>query len=255
MTVGNIIKAIEQAAPLASQEPWDNCGLLCGNTAWTCTGVMVCLDVSESVVRQAIDDGCNLIISHHPLIFKGIKVVTDTTLQGRALICAIKHSVAVYACHTSLDNAPWPWNVSHEMARMAGASPTEPLTAEGTGVIATLDSPVPREDFLQTIKETFGCKAVRCSRRQGPVQRIAFGSGSCGSLISAAIAHGVDAMVTSDVRYHDFLDYGEEILIADITHFDSEKCTKRLFKQIISQNISNFAPVLCAQEINPIEFL
>lgn len=255
MTAGEIIDALEQSAPLAAQESWDNCGLMCGNRNTECRGVMLCLDVTESVVAEAVAHGCNLIVSHHPLIFKGIKAVSDHTVQGRALISAIKHDVAVYAAHTSLDNAPWPWNVSCRMAEMVGAAPIKPLSAAGTGVVAELPQAMKPREFAAAVKDAFKAERLRLSSCGREIKRVAFGSGACGSLIPDAIALGADAMVTSDVRYHDFLDYGREIFIVDMTHFDSEKCTKLIFKEIISQNISNFVPILCSEEHNPIEFL
>lgn len=255
MTVGQIIEAIEEAAPRSLQEQWDNSGLLCGSPQWECHGVMLCLDVTPEVVNQAAEAGCNLIVSHHPLIFKGIKAVSDMTVQGRALISAIKDDIAVYSAHTSLDNAPSPWGVSHEMARMLGAETEGVLSPSGTGVIAHLPEPEPAGCFLERVKQMFTAEGVRHSAiPYNNISRVALGSGACGFLIPDAIAAGAQAIVTSDVRYHDFLDYGQSIFIIDLTHFDTEKITKAIFKRIISQKFSNFAPVLCASEPNPIEF-
>ena len=255
MTIGQIIEAIEQAAPRSLQEQWDNSGMVCGSSRQECRGVMVCLDVTPSVVSQAIETGCNLIVSHHPLIFKGIKTVCDDTLQGEALIMAIKHDISVYSAHTSLDNAPAPWGVSHEMARLLGAETENVISPAGTGVFAQLSAPETPLNFLERVKATFEAQCVRHSViPQGMISRVALGSGSCGFLIPDAISAGADAIVTSDVRYHDFLDYGNRIFIIDLTHFDTEKITKAIFKRIISQKFSNFAPVLCASEPNPIEF-
>ncbi|MBD5282107.1 MAG: Nif3-like dinuclear metal center hexameric protein [Bacteroides sp.] len=254
-SIRNIIEAIEEAAPRSLQEQWDNSGLLCGRADVPCSGVMVCLDVTPEVVAQAIENHCNLIISHHPLIFKGIKAVSDTTPQGLALIMAIKNDVAVYCAHTSLDNAPAPWGVSHEMASMLGATVDSVISPTGTGVIATLPAPMAAEQFIDRVKETFTAPCVRHSALPSrPISKVALGSGACGFLIPDAIAAGAQAIVTSDVRYHDFLDFGKAILIVDLTHFDTEKITKAIFKRIISQKISNFAPVICASEPNPIEF-
>lgn len=255
MTIGQIIAALEQAAPLSLQEGWDNSGLLCGSPAWTCRGVMLCLDVTPEVVAQAIESDCNLIVSHHPLIFKGIKSVSDQTLQGRALIQAIKHDVAVYSSHTALDNAPAPWGVSHEMAALLGVKTEAVLSPTGTGVVGSLPQPMSAKELIAKAKEVFQAQTVRHSPQpQEPIQKIALGSGSCGFLIPDAIAAGCQAIITSDVSYHDFLDFGRQILIIDLTHFDTEKCTKQIFKRIISQNFSNFAPIICAREHNPIEF-
>ncbi len=253
--VGQIIGAIEEAAPRSLQEQWDNSGLICGSKAAECTGVALCLDVTPGVIEQAISAGCNLVIGHHPLIFKGIKAVSDTTPQGRALIMAIKNDIAVYCAHTSLDNAPAPWGVSHEMARLLGAKVDSVLSPTGTGVVATLPSPLGAEEFLSRVSNAFGVQGLRHSiAPPAPIAKIALGSGACGFLIPDAIEARAQAIVTSDVRYHDFLDYADRIFIVDLTHFDTEKITKDIFKRIISQKFSNFAPVICASEPNPIEF-
>lgn len=254
--IRDIISAIESAAPLAAQESWDNSGLLVGSPNAHCTGVMLALDVTPDVIAQAEAARCNLVVAHHPVIFKGIKVVNDMTVQGEALIHAIKADIAVYCAHTSLDNAPAPYGVSCMMAEMLGAKIEAVLSPTGTGVIARLPKAVDADTFVRTVACTFTAEGARRSAGTGKdVFTVALGSGACGFLIPDAIAAGVQAIVTSDVRYHDFLDYGKEILIVDLTHFDTEKCTKEIFKRIISQKIPNFAHVFCASESNPIEYL
>lgn len=257
VTVSQIISAIEEAAPRTLQEQWDNSGLIVGSASAVCTGVMLALDVTPEVIAQAAERGCNLVIAHHPLIFKGIKIVNDTTLQGRALIDAIKADIAVYCAHTSLDNAPAPWGVSCHMAEMLGAEVLSVLSPTGTGVMARLNGAEKPTDFARRCRDTFSASGLRHSTAGtfDQVRTVALGSGACGFLIPDAIAAGADAIVTSDVRYHDFLDYGKSIFIIDLTHFDTEKCTKEIFKRIISQKIPNFADVFCADETNPIEYL
>lgn len=253
-TIGQIINSIEEAAPRSAQEQWDNSGLIIGSVATPCSGVMVCLDVTPAVVAQAQNAGCNLIIAHHPLIFKGIKVVNDTTPQGEAIINAIKSDIAVYCAHTSLDNAPD--STSHEMARKLGAKAESVLSPTGTGVLARLPRSIAPEEFTRNCKNAFNADIVRHTPYPDhPIQVIALGSGACGFLIPDAIAAGAQAIVTADVRYHDFLDYAQRILIVDLTHFDTEKCTKEIFSRIISEKFPNFAPVLAAEEHNPIEFM
>ncbi len=255
ISIRDIIDAIEQAAPLSLQEDWDNSGLLVGSAKRPCTGVMLALDVSPSIIAQAKARGCNLIIAHHPVIFKGIKAINDTTIQGDALIEAIKADISVYCAHTSLDNATTPNGVSCMMAEMLHAQILEAMTPTGTGVIAQLPQPVSSEELISTAKQTFSASGARVSRfNTDKITKIALGSGACGFLIPSAIASGAQAIITSDVRYHDFLDYGNSILIIDLTHFDTEKCTKDIFKRIISQKIPNFAEVFCANETNPIEY-
>lgn len=257
VTVGQIISAIEAVAPRTLSEEWDNCGLLVGSASAACSGVIVALDVTPSVVAQARARGCNLILAHHPVIFKGVKAINGTTPQGSAIIAAIKSDIAVYCAHTSLDNAPAPYGVSCRMAELMTGNVVGVLSASGTGVMATLDAPMAPEAFMNRCKEAFGASGLRHSQvpAGGLIAKVAFGGGACGFLIPDAIEAGADAIVTSDVRYHDFLDYGHRIFIIDLSHFDTEKCTKEIFKRIISQNFPNFAPVFCADETNPIEYL
>lgn len=251
----DIIDAIEQAAPLSIQEEWDNSGLLVGSANRQCTGVMLALDVTPSIIEQAKAHNCNLVVTHHPVIFKGLKVINDSNLQGNALIEAIKADISIYCAHTSLDNASSPYGVSTVMAEMLNAEILSTISPTGTGVIAELSNPLSADELIATAKSTFSAAGVRTSRfSPSKISKIALGSGACGFLIPEAISLGAQAIITSDVRYHDFLDYGMNILIIDLTHFDTEKCTKDIFKRIISQKIPNFAQVFCASETNPIEY-
>ena len=102
--IADLISHLEQIAPLAYQEEYDNCGLLIGNKQLECTGVVVCLDVVEATVEEAIAKGFNLIVAHHPVIFKGLKKITGANYVERLLIKAIQHNIAIYAIHTNLDN-------------------------------------------------------------------------------------------------------------------------------------------------------
>ncbi len=253
-TITAITAHLSATLPLTAQESWDNCGLLVASSQEECTGVMLALDVTPEVVTQAAQAGCNLIVSHHPVIFGGLKQLTDQTIQQQAIAQAIRADIAIYAAHTSLDNASLAYNTSAEMGRLIGLTAMEPFTPSGTGIVGTLPQPLSPQAFISQVKGAFGAAAVRHSHAQGMVSRVVCGSGSCGFLIKEAIAAQADAIVTSDVKYHDFLDFGHEILIADITHFDSEKCAKQIFCKIISEKFTNFAQIFLANEPNPIEF-
>lgn len=104
MKIRDIISVLEEKAPPALQEDYDNAGLITGNPHWDCSGVMVSLDATESVIREAKERGCNLLVSHHPIVFRGLKKITGRTYVEQALIYAIKHDIALYAIHTNLDN-------------------------------------------------------------------------------------------------------------------------------------------------------
>lgn len=259
LKIGDIIAAIEEIAPRSLQEEWDNSGLLVGTADAELSGAMLSLDVTPEVVDQARRRGCNLLIAHHPVIFKGLKALNGSTPQGRAIIDAVKADIAIYCAHTSLDNAPAPWGVSVEMARKFDAEILAPLSPTGTGVLAKLPEPISATEFARLCAEKFAAQGLRCSAPALAPSRelstIAFGGGACGFLIPDAIAAGAQAIVTSDVRYHDFLDLSSRIFIVDLTHFDTEKCTKEIFLRLFSQKFPNFAPIFCADETNPIEYL
>ncbi len=118
MTVQDICQSMETWAPLSWQESYDNAGLLCGSRNQTITGVLISLDCTEAVVQEAIEKGCNLIVAHHPIVFKGLKSLTGKDYVERTMILAIKHDIAIYASHTNLDHAPQ--GVSYHLAQKLG---------------------------------------------------------------------------------------------------------------------------------------
>ena len=118
MTVQDVCNSMESWAPLDWQESYDNAGLLCGSRSQTVKGVLISLDCTEAVVQEAIDQGCNLIIAHHPIVFKGLKSLTGKDYVERTMILAIKNDIAIYASHTNLDHAPK--GVSYQLAQKLG---------------------------------------------------------------------------------------------------------------------------------------
>lgn len=264
-TIADIIQAIEAYASPSFQESWDNTGWQVTPTAITdgCTGVMLCLDITPAVVEEARAKGCNLIISHHPLIFRGLRTITGATQGERAVIMAIRSGIAVYSSHTALDSAPS--GVSHELGTLLGLTGMRPLAPSasdpqaGLGVIGTAPGgSMSRDSLIQAVKRVYDAPAVRVT--QGPaghadIRTVALCSGSGGEFITAAIALGADAYITSDVRYHDFLDHGREIFIVDTGHFESEICTKSIFSRIISQKFPNFAVHMATCEQNPVTYV
>ncbi len=263
-TLKDIVGAIESFARPGLQETWDNTGWQltpAPPAATECTGVLVCLDVTPERVDEAVADGCNLIVSHHPLIFRGLKSITGATPAERTVLKAIAAGIAVYSSHTALDSASL--GVSHELGRLLGLTDMEVLSpgaepGTGLGVTGRLDPPLTPDGLIARVKEVYGSPVVR--RTLGPergeiVTRVALCSGSGGEFIPLARSAGADAYITSDVRYHDFLDYGRDILIIDTGHFESEKCTKSIFSRIISEKFPNFAVRMSQGEQNPVAYV
>lgn len=263
MKIEQIITAIEQFAPAQLQEPWDNSGLQVGDPAMECVGALICVDVSSAIIDEACRRGCNLIVSHHPLIFKGLKHISpgDNRVEHIAYE-AIRRGVAIYSAHTSLDSASS--GISNRLARMLGALPQGPIEPKddattGLGCVALYEDDLSRNEFVGRVRGILpgGSEPIRCSAGtpEQRVKRIAICGGSGGEFIPKAIALGCDTIFTSEVRYHDFVDYGHLIFIVDIGHFESESCAKQIFYEIISEKFANFAVYKSETEQNSINYL
>lgn len=258
--VRDIAKTIEEFAPKGLQESYDNAGLQVGDPSAPVNAVLLCLDVNEEVVKEALQRECNLIVSHHPLIFKGLKQITGANTTQRLVIEALKNNIAVYSAHTNLDSV---WDgVSHELARRLGVKDLEVLQPHpdnekaGLGVVGNI-SPLPKIEFLRKIKETFNVAALKYSA-QSPsvvVRRVAVCGGSGASLINAAISAKADILVTGDVKYHDFTSYGDEIIIADIGHYESELCSRDILSRVIREKFPELTIYFSDSESNPIKIL
>lgn len=365
MTIADVISTIEKFAPLALQEDYDNCGLQVGDRNSDCSGAILCVDVTPAIVDEAVARGCNLIISHHPLIFKGLKRLAGASQVEQSVIKAIKAGVAIYSCHTAIDNVAN--GVSWEMARrlkvvdvktldpqqgkllklsvmvpnthceavktamfeagagmignydccsfsiqgegsfraLSGANPfvgqvgevhyepetridvilprwlkyrveeamiqshpyEEPayefvvieneLKFAGSGIIGKLPTTISLSQLISHIKEAFGSPVVRCNvADEGQkISSVAMCGGSGAFLIKKAISSGAQVFITSDTKYHDFVDYKNDVIIVDIGHFESEQCIKNIFYRIIQEKFPNFALYYSELEKNPINYL
>lgn len=259
--VKEIAAAIEQFAPKALQESYDNTGLQVGDPEMDVTAALICLDVTEDVLAEARKRGCNLIVSHHPLLFKGLKEITGSTPVQRIVMEAISGKIAIYSAHTNLDSVAY--GVTHEMAEAVGLAEMSPLIPSrefdgaGLGIIGTMPRPVPAMEFLRNLKEIFQVKALRYSRRTPKVviRKVALCGGSGGGFISEAIRQGADVYVTGDLRYHDFTDYGIDILLADIGHYESELCSGKIFSRVIHEKFPNFVTYYAESGKNPVGFI
>ena len=266
MRIREITDAIEQYAPLRLQEEWDNAGIQVGDPESEITGILLCTDATEAVVAEAIECGCNLVISHHPLIFRGLKKIMGRTPVERAVAMAIKHDVTIYSAHTNMDSA---WHgVSFRMADKIGMSNIEFLDNNrvdpygdadcpiaGCGVIGDIE-PKPAREVLKRVKEAFEVGAVRYSGDgDRMVSRVALCGGAGGFLLDKAVEAGAQLYVTADMRYHDFLDNSQRIVVADIGHYESEHFTKEFFLEIIQKKSPTFAFAFAKNETNQVNYL
>jgi len=362
--IKEIINILEEFAPLSLQESYDNSGLQVGDILTETPGAVVCLDVTEQVVDEAIAKKCKLIIAHHPLIFKGLKSLTGKNYVERCLLKAIKNDICIYACHTNLDNA---WGgVSFEMAEKLGLINVHVLTElsdnliklvtfvpvkqadsvrdalfaagagqigdydrcsynttgygtfragegcdpfcgkpgedhqeeevrietifpaylqrkiikalidshpyeepaydlyplknswskAGSGIIGELAQPTDELTFLKQIKSVFGVDCLKHSPLRGNrIRRVALCGGSGSFLINDAMRAGADIFITGEIKYHDFFNHENRLLLAEIGHYESEQYTIELICKIIRKKITTFAVHFTECKTNQINYL
>lgn len=263
MKVKEIVDALEHFAPLPLQESYDNAGLQIGLTDAEVTGVLLCLDITEEIIQEAVVQDCNLIISHHPLIFRGCKQITGRNLVERCILKAIQAGIAIYSAHTNMDNAHG--GVSFKMAEKLNLQHVRVLQPEGvgaeewnetgSGVLGELPTPMTESEFMAMLKQIFEVECLRHNLLKGrEISKVALCGGSGAFLIEKAAEKGADVFVTGEVHYHDFFDH-EDILLCEIGHYESEQFTKDLFRDVLRQLSPDLRVVLTKINTNPIKYL
>lgn len=227
----DIINAMEALAPLSLQDDFDNAGLQVGLPDQELKGILVCLDITEAVVDEAIEKGMNMVLSHHPLIFRPLKQVSDCTYQQRCVTKAIKHDIVLYSAHTNLDNAEN--GVNYRIAKLLGVKNLRWLEEKpkaaglscGSGVIGELDQAEDAMSFLKRAKETFHVESLMHSEAEGrTVKKVALCGGAGSFLLDTAIAEGADCFITGEMSYHRFFE-NNGVIVAAMGHYQSEQFT------------------------------
>ena len=363
MLLKNFLGILNDIVPFYLQESYDNSGLQVGSPEQEVSKALICLDVTIPVVQEAIEKECDLIVCHHPLIFKGITKVTDNDLTGRILLEAIRHSIAIVAIHTNVDNAYH--GVNHELgqrlgltnlkilkpaksmlkklvtfcplahaekvrsalfeagagqigdydccsfnlegkgsfragdntnpfagkiqelhyepevrietifpvylqagilAAMLAAHPYEEVAYDiypldnvferaGSGMVGSYDKPLAVREFLDVVKTELGVPFVRHTHyNKGEIRRVAICGGSGSFLMQQAVESGAQAFVTADVKYHQFFDACDKILLVDAGHFETEQFTTDLLYSRLKKKIANFALLVSETNTNPVNY-
>ena len=251
MKVKDIIKVIEDFAPLSVQEGWDNSGLCIGSPETEVKGVILALDCTPELVDEAVACGADMIVTHHPLIFSGLKKITPHTQVGLAVMKAISAGISIYAAHTSADKVLA--GVSGDMARKLGLTDVEILQKDGDetglGVVGNLPSPLTSQQALELVKDSFGLKVMKASKPlEGLISRVAMCGGSGGSLIGEARRSGAQLYISGDISYHNF--FAEDgFMIMDIGHYESEIGIVEILFALLKKNFPTFA-VRITQNLN-----
>ena len=290
MNLKEIKSFLEGMAPLAVQESWDNSGLQIGCSDKDIHKVMVCLDLTEAVLDEAEAIGADLVISHHPLIFKGLKSISGNTYQERCVRKAILSDIAVYSAHTSLDNILG--GVNHKIASLLGLSSLRWLDsgesaegcdekcggaaekscgegaegkcggadavarASGSGLIGELKEPVAAAEFLHTVKTIFDVKALKhspLSSTTTTIRSVALCGGAGAFLLPQAVSKGADCFISGEFHYHDYFDPGT--LLIELGHYESEQFTQDLLKESLERAFPELEIVKTSVNTNPQEWL
>ena len=261
MLVQDILHILESIAPPHLQESYDNAGLIVGDPGQEVTGILFCLDSTEAVVEEALALGCNLVIAHHPIVFRGLKRFNGSTYVERTVMQAIRQGVALYAIHTNLDNV-YRQGVNAKIAEKLGLTDTRILLPRpgeveiGAGLIGFLPEPVAETDFLLQVKTALRVSCMRhTALRNRSVRSVAVCGGSGSFLLPEALRAGVDVFVTADFKYHEFFDAEGRLVIADIGHYESEQFTIELLYQIIREKFPTFALHCTKVNTNPVFYL
>jgi dinuclear metal center YbgI/SA1388 family protein len=363
MKIHDITTLLEQTAPLSLQEDYDNAGLITGNAEWECSSVLVCLDATPEVIREAVRKKANLVVAHHPILFRGIKKINGANYVQQAIVEAIKNDIAIYAIHTNLDNvivgvngkmadkmglinrrilAPikgrlrkltvfvpnshkeslmealfasgaghignysecgftmegtgsfkpmdgaspysgelgkrqveheqrieiiYPdWLQSRVLQAMRSAHPYEEIAHDiysldnhlqeiGAGIIGELPEPVDTSSFLRELRSIFNIPVIRHTAiLKKQIRKVALCGGAGSFLTSRAKDAGADLFITADVKYHEFFDADNQIVIADIGHYESEQFTIDLIAELLTRNFPNFAVLKTEVNTNPVQY-
>lgn len=363
MKLAQIIQALESLAPQTLQESYDNSGLLVGNQEMEISGALICLDSIEEVINEAISKKCNLVIAHHPIVFKGLKSLTGKNYIERTILKAIKNDIAIYAIHTNLDNVqqgvnakigellgidhpkillpknkiieklvtycpteqaievrdglfsagagnignysecsfssigtgtftanenatPFVgtrnekhheeehkievvfenYNRSKVLAKLNECHPYEVVAYSlhstlnshpniGSGMFGELDQELEINAFFELLKRKFKLKIIRhTTGTKSIVKKIAWCGGSGSFLLDRAKAVKADVFVTGDFKYHEFFDHENNLVIADIGHYESEQFTIDLLGDFLKEKFPKFAVHLTKINTNPVNY-
>lgn len=256
-----VIRAIEKVAPKPLQEDYDNTGIQVGDRESELTGVLVCLDITEEIIDEAIQEGCNMVVSHHPLLFRGLKRVCGDSLVEKCVMKAIKNDIVLYSSHTNLDNAFG--GVNHKIAQLLGLSDVEWIVPgqtvdgveSGSGLVGTLPEPMGAEEFLKEVKRIFAVDCISyCGALDKTIRKVALCGGAGSFLIDDAIAKGADCFLTGEISYHHYFGYGDTV-IAALGHYQSEQYTKDVLKDIIQSACNGIKVEVTSINTNPICYL
>ena len=258
MKLKKIINLIEKWAPLELAEDFDNVGLILGDENVEVKKALITLDTLENVVDEAVENKCDLIISFHPIIFDGLKKITNNTYVNRVISKSIKNNINIYAIHTNLDNHPK--GVNFQISKYLNLNNPKILIPKidckgGMGMIGELQKPATEKEFLNYVKGIMKTSLIKHSKfLDKKIKKVAVLGGSGSFAIEEAIKAGADCFITADLKYHDYFRAENKILLLDIGHYESEQYTKELILNFLRKKIPKFACIISKSNTNPVNY-
>ena len=259
-TIGNVAECLEQFAPSALAEEWDNVGLLVGDLDWPAGRVMTCLTITHSTVAEAVERKANLLVTHHPLPFHPLKSVTSETTVGCLLLKLIASRIAVYSPHTAFDSAPA--GINQHLAIGLGLQGIEPLVPLrnsldrdlGSGRMGTVGEQISLREMASRVKTFLGIEGLQivgCDEQA--VSRVAIACGNGGSFLSAAIQRECDCLVTGETTFHICLEADSQgVGLVLPGHFASERFALLSLADYLGEQIPGIEVWASEKEADPL---
>ena len=226
LTVGELIAEIEMIAPSNTAADWDNVGLQVGELSASVSGAVLCLEVTEAVVAEAVQTGANLIVAHHPLIFSPLSAIRTDQPLGALIQEMLRQEIALFVAHTNLDAAPR-IGTAAVLADLLGVESEGALIAEGEvgyGCLGNVAGGLALAELTERVRERLSpARITVVGATDSTVRRLALMPGSGGDAVGAAAAAGADALVCGDLKHHDAIDaLALGLTVIDATHYATE---------------------------------
>ncbi|MCM8710431.1 Nif3-like dinuclear metal center hexameric protein [Clostridium sp. SYSU_GA19001] len=246
LKVSHIKELMENFAPVELKESYDNVGLMVGDLESSVTSVLVALDCTLEIIDEAIEKGCNTIVTHHPLLFLKPQSITTDTIQGRKIIKLIKNDINLYSCHTNLDITRG--GLNDIITKLLGykqwdiiehINPCNNIDNQGIGRIVTLNKPVSLLELCSAVKKALQIEYLRYAGDESMlISKLAIINGSGEDYFKASKKQGADCIITGDTTYHYISEYSEEgIGIIDAGHFETEWPAMKIVAEILQEKI------------------
>lgn len=256
---GDICRFLEEMAPLRLAEPWDNVGLLLGRTGREVRCVMTCLTLTAPVAAEAVRREVQMIVTHHPVLFRGAKKITDATAEGRIVLELVESGIAVYSPHTAFDSAAT--GINQRLAESIGLRDIRPLrisdqgTNIGAGRCGTFPRPMAKDEFLKGVREVVGADFLEFAW-SGPeyVRTVAVACGSAAEFLDDAVREGCEVFVTGEARFHAVLEsqsHGVSLVLTG--HFPSERPAVIWLASALQEKFPDVQVFASGDDQNPLE--